>query len=252
MSTIGPTCVASVTATTVADAPGARRPRSHRVRAGRCPGTSSARCASSRNDRGSSTLTPFTSVASTVDRFVTVIVHVIRPPTLTTVGFAVFTTTRSSSRGFGGLGVVGGVALRTFVKVQTTTSPWATVLSIFVPGRRRQAGRSACSRRESRSRRGSYPVRRSRSRCPRRPRPRSGRRRPVPAGDDGPVVDLEHEDARVARGLDDLAVLQRRGARLRARLCRHALTGNRPRQRPGGVECSGELADHRPTSNTAG
>jgi hypothetical protein len=132
MLTIGPTCVASVTAMTVADAPGARRPRSHRY--GRqVPWDVFSEMRFARNDRGSSTLTPFTSAASTVDRFVTVIVHVIRPPTLTTVGFAVFTTSRSSSRGFGGLGVVGGVALRTFVKVQTTTSPLATALSIFVP-----------------------------------------------------------------------------------------------------------------------
>ena len=104
-----------------------------------------------RNDRGSFTLRPFTSAASTSESFVTVIVQVMRRPIVTVVGDAVFTTTRSSrgsgvgggggTGGVGGVGVGGvgvggvgvggvggsgvGVPLRTFVKVQTTTSPFA-------------------------------------------------------------------------------------------------------------------------------
>ena len=55
-----------------------------------------------RNERGSFSFSPLTSAAATEDRFVTVIVHVIRPPTTTVVGLAVFVTARSSSGGGGG------------------------------------------------------------------------------------------------------------------------------------------------------
>src|SRR5262249_61770130 len=68
----------------------------------------------------------------------------------TVVGFAVFVTARSTGGpGGGGCGVVGGVGgggvgsggvgpgvtgvLRVFVNVQTTTSPFATAPSTFVP-----------------------------------------------------------------------------------------------------------------------
>jgi hypothetical protein len=77
-----------------------------------------------------------------------------RRPTVTVVGDAVLTTERSSrgsgvggGGGTGGVGGVGGgdggcggvggsgggVPLRTFVNVQTTTSPFETAPSTFVP-----------------------------------------------------------------------------------------------------------------------
>ena len=77
MFTTTPTCVASVTATTVADAPGARRPRLQ-VYGRHVPCEAFNEISLVRNERGSATLRPFTSAASTLDRFVTVIVHVIR------------------------------------------------------------------------------------------------------------------------------------------------------------------------------
>ncbi len=83
---------------------------------------------------------------------------------------------------------VGGVPFRVFVNVQTTTSPPATAPSTFVPATETRTGRSACTRRSSRSRRGSCPPRQSRSTVPspmpiRRSRPvvvplPAGRRRP--------------------------------------------------------------------------
>jgi hypothetical protein len=131
MLTIGPTCIASVTATTVAEAPGARRPRSH-LYGWQVPWDVFSEIRFVRADRGSSTLTPLTSAAATVDRFVTTIVHVIRLPTRAAVGRADFTTSRSRTGDPGGVGGF-GVALRVFVKVQTTTSPEATAPSAFVP-----------------------------------------------------------------------------------------------------------------------
>src|SRR5262245_13814288 len=150
MSTTGPTRRALVTATTVADAPGARRPRSHTY--GRQVPCEVLRDTSRvRKERGSFTLRPFTSAAATEERFVTVIVHLIRPPTGTAAGSPFLTTSRSSSGlgsgGVGGIGVGGSgvgsggsggfggvVPCLTFVNRQTTTSPFLTVTSNFVPG----------------------------------------------------------------------------------------------------------------------
>ena len=85
MSTTGPIRSALVTATTVADAPGARRPRLHTYgRQVPCELFIEIRLV--RNERGSFTLSPFTSAAATDDLFVTVIVQVIRPPMCTAAG----------------------------------------------------------------------------------------------------------------------------------------------------------------------
>src|SRR5262245_39412176 len=103
-----------------------------------------------RKERGSFSLRPFTSAAITDDLFVTVIVHVILPPTCTAAGSPFLTTSRSSSGsgsggvggiGFGGVGVGSGgsggigpgvVPCLTFVNRHTTTSPVPTVTSTFV------------------------------------------------------------------------------------------------------------------------
>ena len=104
MLTTTPTSVASVTATTVADAPGASRPRLH-ANGLHVPCDGVRETTLVLNDRGSSSLSPFTSAAATDDRLVTVIVHVIRPPTDTTVGSAALVTARSrSGAGPGGWG----------------------------------------------------------------------------------------------------------------------------------------------------
>ncbi len=80
MSTTTPTRSACVTATTVADAPGASRPRLH-VYGLQVPCEEVRERSFVLYERGSSTLSPLTSAASTVEWFVTVIVQVMRPPT---------------------------------------------------------------------------------------------------------------------------------------------------------------------------
>src|SRR5262245_44705221 len=150
MSRTGPPRRARVTATPDADAPGARRPRSHTY--GRhVPCDVLRETSRVRKERGSFTLTPFTSAAATEERFVTVIVHLIKPPTCTAAGSPFLTTSRSSSGvgpgGVGGIGVGGsgvgsggcggtggGVPCLTFVNRQTTTSPFLTARSNVVPG----------------------------------------------------------------------------------------------------------------------
>src|SRR6185312_6793824 len=94
MSTALPTLVASVTATTLADAPGPSRPRLH-VNAAQLPCDAFSETSFVRGARRSLTLSPLTSAAATEDRFLTVIVHVSRPPTATVVGLTVLVTTRS-------------------------------------------------------------------------------------------------------------------------------------------------------------
>ena len=79
MSTTRPTRTASVTAVTVADAPGASRPRLQ-VYGRHVPWEAVSEISLVRYERGSSSLRPLTSAAATDDRFVTVIVHVSRPP----------------------------------------------------------------------------------------------------------------------------------------------------------------------------
>ena len=145
-----PTCVASVTAITVAEAPGARRPRSQ-VYGRHVPCDARSEISRVRNERGSSTFTPLTSAAATDDRLVTIIVQVRRLPTTTVSGSTDLVTSRSScgagpggvagtgggsgSGGVGGSGCggCGGVPLRVFVKVQTTLSSFAIVPSSLVP-----------------------------------------------------------------------------------------------------------------------
>ena len=130
MFTTVPTSVASVTATTVADAPGASRPRLH-VNGLQTPWEGVSEINLVRNERGSSTLRPFTSAAATVELFVTVIVHVMRPPTRTTVGCADFVTTRSSSGPGGGrdrwLGRFRGI--RRFRRVRRLGRLWSSRFS---------------------------------------------------------------------------------------------------------------------------
>ena len=111
MSTTTPTWVASVTAITVAEAPGASRPRSQ-VYGRHAPATRGARSAASGTTRIVE-LQPLTSAAATAERFVTVIVQVRRPPRLTVVGSTVLVTTRSrSGAGPGGGGGTGGIGVR--------------------------------------------------------------------------------------------------------------------------------------------
>ena len=141
-------------------------------------------------ERGSLSLAPFTSAASTVERLVTVIVHVIRSPTATVVGDAVFDDRRGRAWRPGGGAVGAGMgrrrgeglrrrrleaALPRFVNVQTTTSPRPTVPSTFVPGTRSRPARSACTRPPSRSRQGSSRAGRLADACPHRRRRRVGR-----------------------------------------------------------------------------
>src|SRR5262245_3746971 len=132
MFTTVPTRVATETATTAADAPGARRPRLHLKRAHvPCDGVTEITLV--RKERGSASLTPFTSAAVTEDRFVTVIVQVSLPPTETDVGCTDLTTARSSRCWGGGSGPGPGPLILWFVNVHTTTSLRRTAPSTLVP-----------------------------------------------------------------------------------------------------------------------
>src|SRR5262245_1147611 len=120
-----PTAVARVTAVTVAEAPGAREPRSHAGGAlvqVPCDGVSEISFVLPEN---SLSLSPCTSAAATEEALVMVIVHVMGSPTFTAFGLATLVTTRSRNSG-GGSGL-GGAGLRSLVIVQTTASPGPTV-----------------------------------------------------------------------------------------------------------------------------
>ena len=273
---------------TVADAPGASRPRLQ-VYGRHVPCDAVSEISRVRYERGSSTLRPLTSAAATDDRFVTVIVHVIRPPTLTVVGATVFVTARSRQRrragrrrrhrrrvrrrgwrrgcgrvrwvwaGSAGVGGSGGsgVPFRVFVNVQTTTSPLAhRAVDLRARARRRRRRRSACTRPWSRSRRGSSPAPAVSLTVP---SPMPIRQGPVvvplpPVGDDR-VVDLELELARVVGG--ERRPCGARASRLQAGESAFAvavLAGQRPRERVARRPRtgSGRRRLWRPGSNTSG